>query len=188
MRQRGAVLGLALASLQPRVWSEEIKPEEASSGGPTHPPSQITIATDAEPGERLIISGRIFGGDGRTPMAGARLYLYHTDARGVYSSGGPRHPRLRGWLETGPDGRYELKTIRPGHYPGRRVPAHIHATLRAPGYAERWIDDFWFDGDPYLGPAERARASGNASFSPILHLERGPDGVFRGTRDLRLEP
>jgi protocatechuate 3,4-dioxygenase beta subunit len=189
MRKGAAVFGLAmgLAILQPCALGEEIKPYDASAGGPTRPPSHITVAPDAEPGERLILSGRIFG-NGRRPMAGARLYLYHTDAGGVYSSRGVRYPRLRGWLETGPDGRYEFKTIRPGHYPGRRVPAHIHATLRAPGHAERWIDDYWFEGDPYLGPKERARATGKASFSPIVRVERGPNGVWRGTRDLRLEP
>jgi protocatechuate 3,4-dioxygenase beta subunit len=134
-----------------------------------------------------VLTGTVYQPDGRTPAVGARLYVYQTDASGIYGPQGSRRPRLRGWIRTGADGRYEIRTIRPGSYPGGRVAAHIHATLGAPDHPERWIDSFLFEGDPYLTGRERARAEGQGRFSPIVSIEKCQDGVWRGTRDLRLE-
>lgn len=169
------------------IQAQAVSPSDASAGGPENPPSRIVITADDEPGEPLILWGTIVAADGVTPVAGARLYVYHTDAAGIYSEVGWRRPRLRGWLRTGSDGRYELRTIRPGHYPSSRVPAHVHATVSAPGYAERWIDSNWFEGDPYLTEAERKRARGRGRFSPLVALSRDSNGVWRGQRDIRLE-
>jgi protocatechuate 3,4-dioxygenase beta subunit len=49
-------------------------------------PSKITIAANQEPGERLIVAGRVFRPDGVTPLADASLYVYHTDMKGYYQS------------------------------------------------------------------------------------------------------
>lgn len=134
-------------------------PARASRGGPADPSCCIVMVSGEEPGEPLIVTGTVYAEDGKTPVAGARLYVYQTDALGRYAKSLlSRTPRLRGWMETGADGRYEFRTIKPGAYPGERIPAHIHGTLSAPGYPARWIDDFWFDGDPHLkGRGPRAR-------------------------------
>jgi len=42
-------------------------------------PSKITIAGKQEPGERLIVAGRVFKTDGVTPLSAASVYVYHTD-------------------------------------------------------------------------------------------------------------
>ena len=147
------------------------------------------IGTDAEPGTPLVVSGTIYGSDGRTPLEGATLYVYHTDARGIYSDaqGDPRQSaRLRGRMLTGRDGRYEFRTIRPASYPGNTIPAHIHASVKAPGSEERWITDYWFDDDPLLPKSERERHGGGGSFSPIMRLTRDASGTLRGTRDIRM--
>ena len=146
------------------------------------------IGTDAEPGVPLVVAGTIYAADGRTPLEGATLYVYHTDARGIYNDAGgdpPTTARLRGRMLTGRDGRYEFRTIRPASYPGRTIPAHIHASVKAPGLDERWITDFWFDDDPLLPKSERERYANTDTFSPIMRLTRDSSGVLRGTRDIR---
>ena len=115
------------------------------------------IVTDKEPGEPLIITGTIFGLDGKTPLEAATLSIYHTDLTGKYSpnsgSGGDnRTTRLRGKMLTVADGRYEFRTIKPASYPDSTIAAHIHAYVAAPGFTEYWIDNFEFEGDPFLDP------------------------------------
>ena len=136
----------------------------------------VRVTRDSEPGERLIVTGRILRSDGKTPASGVMLSLYHTDAAGIYGpgSGQPAEiARLKAKLVTGADGRYEIVTIRPGHYPGGGVPAHIHAAVN-----DVVIPDFLFAGDRYL-------ADGHRGFR--MDVRRSGDGVWRGTRDIVMQ-
>jgi len=153
--------------------------------------STLVIPTGGEAGERFILEGTVYQPDGRTPASGVLLYTYHTNAGGVYPKRGNetgnarRHGYLRGWLRTGADGRYRIETTRPGSYPTRSEPAHIHMTLQPPGEPERYIDDVVFEGDPLLTPEHRARLRERGG-SGIVRPHRGPDGVLRATRDIYL--
>jgi protocatechuate 3,4-dioxygenase beta subunit len=153
---------------------------------------KTVIVSDKEPGDPLIITGTIYSPDGHTPVEGATLWVYHTDATGHYSplseSGGDnRNTRLHGVMRTNAEGRYEFRTIRPAAYPGRNIPAHIHAYVSAPGYPEYWIDDYLFEGDLLITGEMRQKSVGTGTFSSILQLTRGSDGVFRGVRDIKIE-
>ena len=149
------------------------------------------IVSKEEPGEPLIVSGRIYADDGKTPLEGICLYVYHTDASGHYSAqdgnGQPPVARLRAWMRTDAAGRYEFRTIKPAPYPRRTIPAHIHASAAGAGYAERWIDDFCFDGDRFITDEMRAKYAGLGSFTPIMSLTRDGAGVLHVTRDIRLQ-
>ena len=162
-----------------------------SSSDTAEPSWKITMISDREPGEPLVVSGIVYGADGRTPLEGVRLYVYHTDARGLYSDedgqGREPRPRLKGWMRTNAEGRYEFRTIKPASYPGGQIPAHIHSSASGPGYPERWVDSFWFEGDPFISDEERARFAAREAFSPIMRIRRDGNGVLRCVRDIKLE-
>lgn len=151
-----------------------------------------SIVSDKEPGEPLIVSGTIYATDGKTPLEAATLWVYQTDATGVYSpasaGGDNRYTRIHGQVRTGKDGRYEFRTIKPAPYPGRTAPAHIHASVSAPGFPEYWIDNYVFEGDPFItADARKDVHHGEGTFASILQLTRDSDGVLRGRRDIRIE-
>ena len=69
-------------------------------------------------------------------------------------------------------GRYRFETIRPGSYPGRDVPQHIHMHVIEPGRATYYIDDVMFADDPKLTAAQRR----------LLVSGRGGDGIAMPSR------
>jgi protocatechuate 3,4-dioxygenase beta subunit len=151
-------------------------------------PSKITIAAKEEPGERLIVTGQVFGPDGKTPLAGASVYVYHTDATGVYTPGSNndnRNSRLRGYMRTDSQGRYEYSTIKPASYPNTRIVAHIHYVVGADGYKER-VFEIVFEGDPYIDDRIRADAAQEQSAFSIRQLTRDQQGVWRCAQDVKM--
>ena len=117
----------------------------------------ISIATDTIPGKRIKVTGTVKNTEGK-PIAGALVYLYHTDSRGWYASDAPhvlqyegdvRHARLFGYVKTDKDGRFELHTIKPAGYPASDLPAHIHVHISADGYRS-YGTEFLFDDDERL--------------------------------------
>ena len=67
---------------------------------PSGLPSVATLSTWGEAGAPLVVRGRVFAADGKAPVVGLTLYVYHTDARGFYSEndGNGREPRRSGWV------------------------------------------------------------------------------------------
>ena len=153
--------------------------------------SSISLAPPGEPGEPLLIRGTVFQADGRTPASGVVLYLHHTNAAGLYANGSDerewsrRHGRLRGWLKTGADGRYQVRTVKPGRYPDRSDPAHVHLTVLEPGRDPYWIDDIVFAGEGGVDAAYRKQREDRGG-SGIVQLRPGADGVLIAERDIRL--
>jgi protocatechuate 3,4-dioxygenase, beta subunit len=150
---------------------------------------QITIASEAEPGERLVVSGTIFQPDGKTPAENIVLYVYHTDSTGYYSKDDdPYNPRLRGWMKTGADGKYEFRTIKPAPYPRRDTPAHIHAQIYSETIPEYSIDEYWFEGDPLINDAQKKKLlTGRGGSGSIIKLMRDSNGLLHGIRDIKLD-
>ena len=119
------------------------------------------VASDDEPGQRLVVSGTIRDEAGK-PIAGARLHVFQTDAQGHYTRArvmDEPHARLFAFITTGADGRFEFSTIRPGGYPGTperqgeqwRIPSHVHVEIDASGFAHRGFQ-MVFEDDPRMTP------------------------------------
>ena len=146
---------------------------------------QTSIAGPEEPGDPLVITGTVYQADGETPAPGIVLYVYHTNSEGIYPKRGDetgnahRHGYLRAWLRTNQAGQYRITTIRPGSYPTRSEPAHIHMTVQAPGEEEYWIDSIVFAGDPLL-------TTDDLEGTGVVELRRDEEGGWRGRRDLTL--
>ncbi len=151
--------------------------------------SQITITSKDEKGEPLVMSGTIYQPDGTTPAEGIVLFVYHTDSTGYYNKEDDAYnPRLRGWMKTGKDGKYEFKTIKPAPYPKRTTPAHIHAQIYSSQIPEYSIDDYWFEGDPFITPEAKAKLlTGRGGFSSIIKLMRNTEGILSGVRNIKLD-
>lgn len=192
----GAVIALGAQSL------DFIVPEYLADQftAPADAPATITIAGANEPGRRLIVRGRTV--DGAKPVAGVSLYLFHTDARGLYATdiadlnAAELNPRLHGSLRTDSAGQYQYETIRPGSYDNG--PSHVHYVVKAEGY-EPLLLSLQFEDDPIV--------VGKRKFGiPLLDPEsfkvgpcksrpdcvltrpvrRDTQGVFHVTRDIQM--
>ena len=171
----------------------------AAYTAPTGAPSRVVIARPDEPGQRLVVTGRIL--DGVRPIADASLFVFHTDASGQYApdkSGNDAelHPRLQGLLRTDSEGRYRYETIRPGSY-GQNA-AHVHYVVKAKDYKSRLLD-LWFEDDPIL-VARRANREpevppsiqkssyyiASADVVAIRPVRRDINGVWHTTRDIQM--
>jgi protocatechuate 3,4-dioxygenase beta subunit len=164
--------------------------ERMFDGMPQQMNSQTAIASREEPGERMEISGIIFQPDGKTPAPNVILYVYHTDAKGIYSpapgaTGGARtNGHLRGWMKTNDRGEYKFTSIRPAPYPNGQIAAHIHPVIKEPDKNEYWIDEYLFDDDPVV--ARERQSQQNRGGSGIIHLTKNSEGVWIGSRNIVL--
>lgn len=119
-----------------------------------------TLPGFEEADKKLKVTGIIYRPDGETPAEGVILYIYHTNEQGVYPTRGDetgwgrRHGYIRGWIRTGPDGRYTFYTRKPGSY--GQNPAHIHPTILEPDDRYYYLTEYRFRGDPYLEENDRS--------------------------------
>lgn len=149
----------------------------------------IDLVSDGEPGDRLVVTGTVRGSDG-APRPATPVHVFQADAEGYYSKGsdgddrGWRHARLSGWLRTREDGSYRVRTIRPGGYPDRPTPAHIHFRVLTPDRGDVELSLF-FEDDPRLTPQIRQEISGSGHVF-FRRVERDSSGVWRCTNDMRL--
>ncbi|MEP6615402.1 MAG: hypothetical protein ABJA57_02430 [Ginsengibacter sp.] len=149
-----------------------------------------TLPDFGEAGPKLVVSGIIYKADGKTPAPGVILYVYHTDQTGHYSKKGNekgwglRHGYIRGWMKTNDKGEYKFFTLKPASYPNAQIPAHIHPVIKEPGKNEYYIDEFLFDGDPFLTTKEKSKQEKRGG-SGIIKLTDS-NGMLHGNRDIIL--
>ena len=139
-------------------------------------------------GERIIVTGRVLGDDGR-PVANTLVEVWQANAAGRYIHATDQHdapidPNFfgAGRCTTDAQGVYRFTTIKPGAYPWGNHhnawrPNHIHFSLFGAGFATRLVTQMYFPGDPllaldpvFLSAPEPARQTLVADFS-IEHTE-----------------
>ena len=141
-------------------------------------PAQVSmtarIAPENEPGVPMVIHGRAFAADGTTPLANAIVFAYHTDRTGIYDqrSAGPHSWRLKGWAQTGSDGRFEFRTIRPGAYPENNQAAHVHFTLFTPDGSRYHAGELEFEDDKLIPERLRAASRAAGAFGSVRPVRR----------------
>lgn len=159
--------------------------EHVFEGMPPQLASQARIAPAEERGEPLVIEGTVTTAGG-APAAGIVVYAYHTDAAGVYPRSTTAHGRLRGWARTDSSGHYRFDTIRPGAYPSRDNPQHVHMHVLEPRKGTYYIDDLIFDDDPLLTKEHRENMQRGRGGKGLAHPEKDAQGVWHVRRDINL--
>lgn len=139
--------------------------------------SSDTSAGWFEKAQKLIITGKVFQADGKTPAAGVIVYYWHTDSKGLYSrkpglsNKALQHGYLRGWVKSDVEGNYAIHTLRPAPYPKDIIPAHIHLLIKEQDIPNPYYtDDLVFDEDPLLLANFKKYPPKNRAGSGILRV------------------
>jgi protocatechuate 3,4-dioxygenase beta subunit len=90
-------------------------------------PETADLVTEGMAGTRLTLTGFVVSTD-CTPIANAKVEIWQADSTGTYDNAGYT---LRGYVMTDATGRFTIRTVVPGEYPGRTE--HIHVKLTPPG-------------------------------------------------------
>jgi protocatechuate 3,4-dioxygenase beta subunit len=157
--------------------------------GPFHregAPARTALAAPSEPGERLAVRGRVLGPDCKTPLAGARVDVWHADAGGNYDMSA-RDYKLRGVLTASAAGAYAFESILPGRYRlgSSFRPRHVHFKVTAEGFRPL-VTQLYFRGDPYLAPNDPCDVCGSGDATLIMPSAQSERGVHAVTFDIVL--
>ncbi|MCX2682029.1 intradiol ring-cleavage dioxygenase [Galbibacter sp. EGI 63066] len=150
-----------------------------------------TLPDFNDQGSKIKVTGTIYQNDGKTPAEDVILYIYHTDQKGIYATKGDetgwakQHGYIRGWIKTDSDGQYTFYTLKPGAYPNRSAPAHMHLTILEPNGKYYWLGSYHFEGDSLLTDKEIDPDSPRGGNSGVLTL-RKEGNLLIGTRNVVL--
>jgi len=110
-------------------------------------PSSVDIVED-DGGVIVTLTGLVYEAGCAAALAGAVVEIWHSDDSGEYDNSGFRY---RTTLTTDGDGRWTLRTIRPGLYADNGVyrPRHYHVKITVDD-VERLTTQLYFEGDEYL--------------------------------------
>jgi protocatechuate 3,4-dioxygenase beta subunit len=126
---------------------------------PLHQGADLTIVPGKPgraAGQVIHVMGRVVNAHGQ-PVQGARMEIWQANTHGRYTHPGdtnpaPLDPNFEGFavLTTDAEGRYRMKTVKPGAYPAgpdaRMRPPHIHFDVT--GKSNRLVTQMYFAGEP----------------------------------------
>jgi protocatechuate 3,4-dioxygenase beta subunit len=137
-------------------------------------PERTDLIEEGTVGEPITLSGYVFDKD-CSPVPGAWLDFWQADGNGNYDN---RGYRLRGHQFTDKQGKYLLRTVMPGAYPGRT--SHIHVKVAKKAGDELITSQLYFP-----GRSQNARDP-IFSASMVIKLDKSKDGSNIGYFNFRL--
>lgn len=144
------------------------------------------LAPLAEPGTRLVISGRVQTLDCTATIANTLIDIWHANAAGAYDNTGYN---LRGKTYSNAEGFYIFETVLPGKYLNGASyrPSHIHFKITPPGFATL-TTQLYFEGDTDI-PGDAAASITTGTFDAtnrIIPLTENGAGKLEGTWDIAI--
>jgi hydroxyquinol 1,2-dioxygenase len=113
-----------------------------------------SMLDDADAGDKVVVRGTVTDAEGK-PLEGVVIDCWQSNTDGWYAvqkADGQSEFNLRGIYRTDADGKYEIRTVRPGKYPiphdgpvgqllkannrGWMRPGHLHTWVKHPGFKE----------------------------------------------------
>lgn len=142
--------------------------------------TQIAGRPGRAKGEIIEVAGRVLDPSGK-PVPGARIDIWQANAAGRYAHKGdisdkPLDPDFQGLaiLKADAEGRYRVRTVRPGVYPAGRLgfnrAAHIHFSVD--GQHDRLVTQMYFADDKWLAQDKVLLADLDGRGAPW------PDAIF----------
>lgn len=142
------------------------------------------LAAASEPGDRMIISGRVLNLDCTEVIPDTVIDIWHANDAGGYDNSGFN---LRGIVHSNNQGFYLFETIYPGKYLNGSVyrPSHIHFKVTPPGHPTL-TTQLYFEGDPdnATDPASSITSGTYNATSRIILLSPNSTGKLEGTWDI----
>ena len=145
------------------------------------------LAGPNEPGDRLVITGRVSNLDCTEFIPDTIIDVWHTDDAGEYDNQGYH---LRGKTTSNSQGFYMFETIHPGKYLNGASyrPSHIHIKITPPGFATL-TTQLYFAGDPYI-ESDAAASITEGQFDAthrIIELTTNNEGKEEGIWDIVID-
>lgn len=129
--------------------------------------TQIEGRPSRAEGQVLYVGGRVLDRFGN-PASNVKIEIWQANHFGRYTHPNDENqaqldPNFEGFavVRTDAEGRYALKTIKPGAYPtgaGNVRPSHIHFEVY--GRRERLVTQLYFEGDPHQQEDRLLQSSG----------------------------
>jgi protocatechuate 3,4-dioxygenase beta subunit len=148
---------------------------------PLHQGADLTIIPGKPgraAGQVIHVMGRVVNAEGR-PVQGARVEVWQGNTHGRYThpsdhNPAPLDPNFEGFavLTTDAEGRYRMKTIKPGAYPAgpdRMRPPHIHFDVT--GKSNRLVTQMYFAGEPLNDKDQFLQGAGPGKERLIVSLK-----------------
>ncbi len=114
-------------------------------------PVRTNLRMKGDADTEVMLTGIVKHKDCITPYKGAKVELWHCNAKGEYDNTSPEF-RYRATTYCNEEGNYAFLTTLPVPYDdgsGNMRPAHFHLLVSAPGY-QSLVTQLYFTGDPYL--------------------------------------
>jgi len=152
-------------------------------------PEWSDLTRDNPEGERIVIEGRVLDGDG-APVPDALLELWQANAAGRYNGAEDTQadkkldPNFLGYgrAATDPQGRFHIKTIKPGPVPGRgntlQAP-HINVAFFARGLLRQLHTRIYFADEAANAADPLLTAIEDETARQSLIARRGEGGIYR---------